>query len=129
MQEKARQMGIDPYVYFAGFEPPQRTVKYITASEVCVAPFERRYERVELAPLKLYTYMACGRPVVISGMTEVCEDLSGAVSIVPPEEPDALAEAIIKLLDHPEEAKSMGKNGRVIVERRYAWDIIATHCK
>ncbi|MGI6023578.1 MAG: glycosyltransferase, partial [Methanoculleus sp.] len=35
--------------------------------------------------------------------------------------PGAIAEAIVYLLEHPEEARRMGENGRVAVLERYNW--------
>ena len=125
LEKKVRQLGIEQYVFFKGFQPPTKAALYIAASEICVAPFERRYQRVEVSPLKLYSYMACARPVVISDIPIECKGLSEAARVVPPEDPDALAEAVIDLLNHPEEARRMGKRGREIVEELYTWDVAA----
>ena len=34
----------------------------------------------------------------------------------------SLAAAIVDLLEHPDERRRMGANGRALVESRYAWD-------
>ncbi len=36
----------------------------------------------------------------------------------------ALAEAILELLNNPQKAKDMGREGRGRVEKHFAWDVI-----
>jgi len=126
LEEKVRQLDLKEHVLFAGFQPPTKASLYIAASEVCLAPYDTLYASLtSLSPLKLYSYMACARPVVISDVPIECKRLGEAARIVPPEQPDALAEAVIDLLSHPQEAKRMGERGREIVEEFYTWDIAA----
>jgi glycosyltransferase involved in cell wall biosynthesis len=44
--------------------------------------------------------------------------------LVDPTDPDAIAEAIVYLMEHPEEARRMGENGRRAVLERYNWEEI-----
>ena len=68
--------------------------------------------------------MGCELPVVSTdagGLVEVVKDgISGL--IVPKADEKALAEAIIKLLDNPDMALTMGKAGREVVEKKFTWD-------
>jgi len=126
LEEKVRQLDLEEYALFMGFQPPTKAALYIAASEVCLAPYDTLYASLtSLSPLKLYSYMACARPVVISDIPIECEGLVNAARIVSPEQPDALAEAVVDLLNHPEEARRMGERGREIVEELYTWDIAA----
>jgi len=71
--------------------------EYINASNVCVVP------KIPLksghSPLKLYEYMACGKPVVASRISgfEILEQNNAGI-LVEPENPEKLAKAILKLL-------------------------------
>ena len=61
-----------------------------------------------------------GRPVVASavgGLPEVVEDGETGV-LVPPDDPDSLAKAIVALLENPERARAMGRQGRERVQAR-----------
>jgi glycosyltransferase involved in cell wall biosynthesis len=44
--------------------------------------------------------------------------------LVPKQNPEALANAIIQLLADPEKAKAMGRRGRELVETKYNWKTI-----
>jgi glycosyltransferase involved in cell wall biosynthesis len=76
--------------------------------------------------------MALGRPVVMTKTGavpgEIDVEKEGCGIFVPPEDPDALAEAIDFIGDHPDKAEAMGRKGRELVERyynieRYAHDL------
>ena len=86
------------------------------ACDVCVLPSTHRSEAFGLVMLQA---QACARPVV-------CSDLPGLSTVnvpghtglvVPPGDPEALAEAITRLLDDPGLRGRMGQAGRDQVER------------
>jgi glycosyltransferase involved in cell wall biosynthesis len=67
--------------------------------------------------------MAAGVPVVatrVGGMTEAVRDGENGL-LVPPADPDALADAVCRLLDAPTLAGRLAKAGRQSVER-YSMD-------
>ena len=66
--------------------------------------------------------MAMARPVVatdIEGIAEVVEHNKTGI-LVPPEDPQALAEGIIALLRDKDKARRMGQAGRKRVEERFS---------
>ena len=92
--------------------------------DVCVAPFCG--DRGETSPVKIFDYLACGRPVVASAIPSVTGLFSRAngVVLVEPDRADALAEAVFDLLARPDEACRLGGDGRIFVEQRFGWDTI-----
>jgi phosphatidylinositol alpha-mannosyltransferase len=70
---------------------------------------------------------AAATPVVasdISGYREVADDQMGFM--VPPGNSDALARAIIELLEDEPRRVAMGAHARLIAEKRYSWSDIAS---
>ncbi len=124
----SRELGLEDRFIFTGVVPYDRVPVYINASDVCAAPFIlARNAKIGLSPLKLYEYMACGKPVVasaISGVTDALEASKGGVS-VPPENPETLAEAISKLLENQELRANMGSKGLSYVTENYSWYSVA----
>jgi glycosyltransferase involved in cell wall biosynthesis len=90
--------------------------------DVCVAPFCGYLG--EASAVKLFDYLACGRPVVASAVPSVTALFSRAngVVLVQADQIDALAEAILDLLAHPDEACRLGREGRAFVEQRFDWN-------
>lgn len=125
---QARTLGIAGSVTFTGRVPHDRVPLYIAASSLCVATFtSERNDEIGLSPLKVYEYLACGRPVVasaIEGVTEAIDASCGGIT-VPPGDPAALAAAILDLLNDPERSTTMGRSGRTWVEDHRSWDAAA----
>jgi glycosyltransferase involved in cell wall biosynthesis len=66
--------------------------------------------------------LACERPVIgtnLAGMPELIEDGRTGL-LVPPRDPDALAQAIVKLADDPAFRREIGRAGRARVEARFS---------
>ena len=51
-------------VHFLGFRPVEMVPYYIKACQVCLMPYELNEWTRHIEPLKLYEYLACGRPIV-----------------------------------------------------------------
>jgi glycosyltransferase involved in cell wall biosynthesis len=64
--------------------------------------------------------MAVGRPVLLAAAGEAAQlvDAARAGVVITPEDPTALADAVRRLRDHPEEAAEMGRNGRAFARTR-----------
>ena len=72
--------------------------------------------------LKILESLDAGRPVVATGLgAEGLEDLVGG-GVVVADDPPGLAEAIVALLDDPERAARLGREGHDAVAARYGWD-------
>ena len=121
---QATQRGLSSWITWAGRVEYTRVPTWIGAMDVCVAPFCG--DRGETSPVKLFDYLACGRPVVASAIPSVTPLFSRAngVVLVQPDQIDALADAVLDLLARPDEAGRLGREGREFVEQRYGWDAI-----
>jgi len=67
--------------------------------------------------------MAMSRPVIVTRTgalpTEIDVEATGCGLFVPPDNPEALAEAMQWLTDNPERARTMGETGRALCESHY----------
>jgi glycosyltransferase involved in cell wall biosynthesis len=124
MKEVERQDLKDCFI-FAGQVDYEDMPYWIGAMDICVAPFLRTAGL--RSPVKIFDYLACGRPVVasnIEGTTDIFAG-TGAITLVEPENPQILAGAIIDLLGNKEKAKRMGQKGRSLVVKNYDRQSIA----
>jgi glycosyltransferase involved in cell wall biosynthesis len=60
----------------------------------------------------------------VGGILEVVEDGKTGV-LVPPARPDALADALTRVLESPELGRRMGQAGRARVEAKFSWASVA----
>ena len=81
-----------------------------------------RYMRLS----KIFPSLSCGVPVIYSGIGEAADLLERERCglTVPPEQPEALAQAISRLVADPMLRDRMGAAGRALVEREYSWSVI-----
>ncbi len=124
LEEIVRNLRVDHAIVMTGAVGHECVPVYLSAATVCVAPFTRgRNEGIGLSPLKIFEYMACARPVVasaISGVTALFERSGGGV-VVPPDNPEAFAQAVSRMLSHPDQARRMGERGRRFAIAECTW--------
>jgi len=60
----------------------------------------------------------------VGGIVEVVEDGKTGL-MVPPAQPEVLAQALTRVLENPELARRMGKAGRARVEAKFSWASVA----
>jgi glycosyltransferase involved in cell wall biosynthesis len=81
-----------------------------------------------ISPNKLFDYLASGRPILFSCSAEannLVEEAKAGIS-VPPQDPEALANAVIELINlNPEKRIEMGENGLEYVKKYYDIRVLA----
>ena len=77
---------------------------------------------VECFPMALLEAMAAGRPAVCTAVGAVSEIIAEPATgyLVPPQDPAALADGIVKILSDSELAHRMGRAARARVEERFS---------
>lgn len=124
-QALARELGLEAAVRFVGQVPYADVPPFVGAMDVLGAPFTG--DRGETSPFKVLDALAAGRPVVASDLPSVrtLAAASGAVVLVPPDDADALAEALRALLGAPAARQALGRRGRDYVLAHHAWPVLA----
>ncbi|MGF2035173.1 MAG: glycosyltransferase family 4 protein [Nostoc sp. CmiVER01] len=100
-----------------------RIQQYLSAADVYV--MSSRQEGFPVAPIEA---MACGLPVVATdapGIPDILEqgEISGGL-VVPRNDVTALANAIGRVLDHPEWAQELSRRARLRVEQKFACEAV-----
>jgi len=75
-----------------------------------------------------YEAMAAGLPIITTargGNPEVVRGLGNGLVVEEPENPEAFARAILRLLGDAELRVRMGRQGRALAEARFSWDRVA----
>ena len=117
LQSRVHQLGLDSQVLFLGFRSDIRDL--LNAFDVFVLP--SLYEGL---PNVVLEAMACGKPVIateVDGTPEaVVQGRTGI--LVPPQDSEALGNAIIELLGDKRKVEEMGDRGRERVEKKFSLD-------
>lgn len=103
----------------------RNAVKELLGDSVAgIVTFLPEPNHINAQPNKMFEYMSAGIPVICSDFPlwrSIIEKHDCGIC-VNPENSREIAEAINYLLDHPEIAERMGRNGRQAVETEYNWE-------
>ena len=116
LEALAEQLDL-PNVTFAGARPKYEIPEILAASDACIAILQDIPMFRTTYPNKVFDYMAAGRPTIlgIDGVIrQVVEAAKGGIFVRPGDDAP-LAEAVLTLSKHPQQAKAMGKAARVYV--------------
>jgi len=119
-EAKRRQLG---NVQFLPFQPRDRLAEVLGSADVSLVILKRGIGTSSL-PSKTFSIFASGRPVIVS-LDEGSEtwnlvETAEAGLCVPPENPSALAEAILTLKRDRGLCERLGSNGRVWAEQHHS---------
>lgn len=120
----ARQRGVEGNVTFIPWVPYDEKEELSSQASIGVITYLPYSNNTSCLPNKLFDYMLVGLPVVASNFPlyrEIIEPNRCGV-IVDPSRPDDIAEAMLYLVEHPEEARAMGERGLRAVRERYNWE-------
>jgi glycosyltransferase involved in cell wall biosynthesis len=110
-------------ITFTGLIPPPQVAARLREADVLVLPNPRSaISNAHTSPLKLFEYMASGRPIVASDLAsiqEVLRDGENAV-LVEPGNPQALVAGIRKIKDDPDLAQRVAAQAAQDV-REFTW--------
>ncbi|MDP6461827.1 MAG: glycosyltransferase family 4 protein [Gemmatimonadota bacterium] len=124
--ERARGRGLDQVSFFD--EVPEADLPHILArADVGIDTRRKLGITTGTLPAKMFSYMACECPVLLAIEGEAAEMLAGARAgvAVPPEDPEALAGAILRLRSDAERRVRLGKNGREFVLKHHSRSALA----
>ena len=116
LRQQVHQLHLDDVVHFAG--AVTNVNDYLLHGDIGVLCSDR--EGLSNAVLE---YMAAGLPVVataVGGNVELVSEHNGV--LVPPGDPQQLAQALGRLIEQREQRLAMGKVSRQVIQDRFSWE-------
>jgi len=113
-----------------GFKPPAQVFTYLLAADALLMPYA---DKVEVAgggdtsafcsPMKMFEYMAAGRPILSSSLPVLREVLQDGINgfLLPYNEPQRWMEALRRLQQDHKLSEVLGRRARLDVQQ-YTWD-------
>ncbi len=103
--------------------PHQDMPLYLKAADLLVISYANDMFTNMVPHLKTFEYMASGTPIVATktkGNEEILVHEKTAF-LVEPEDPEAIANGIVKALENDDLAKEIGKNAKKTITEKYSW--------
>ena len=117
LEARTESLGIQDRVLFTGQRTDVRDV--LAALDIVVVPSLQ-----EGFPVLTLEAMAMEKPIVASEIDGITEQIVNGKEglLVPPKDPQAIAQAVRRLAENPEQASLLGKNARARVLREFSVD-------
>lgn len=106
-----------------GFLARQEVADVLASAVAGLVTFLPAPNHIDAQPNKMFEYMSAGVPVIASNFPQWKNIIEGnrCGLCVDPLDPTAIAQAIDYLIQHPQEAERMGRNGQRAVREKYNW--------
>lgn len=133
LEKLASGLGLNGHVRFEGPQPWHEVPGYYNAADIFALPTRERYfgTETEGLPLVFVEAAATGLPLIggrAGGVADAVRDQETGF-IVNGSDPDDTAAALIKLLDEPDLARTLGDNAKQMVTDGFTWDQVAERFK
>jgi glycosyltransferase involved in cell wall biosynthesis len=117
-----RQLGLDQYVFFAGFVFGKDLRRYLLAADICVDAVPSNSYSDRSTMFKLMEYMSLGKPIVAFDLPEHRFTAGEAAVYVTPNDEGEFARALAELMDDPNRRQSLGAFGQHRIKTELAWE-------
>lgn len=119
--ERVHSLGLAANIEFRGRIEHEHMARALSEARVGVSPLQDTTKFRLNIPVKIFEYWACGLPVVASDLPPIRPFFSNVPAgiLYQPDNAADLAQSIAWLLDHPNIAARMGRQGRCAVTQRF----------
>ncbi len=112
------EMNLDDYFVFTGSVLPEEIPGYIDTCDVLVSP------RIEgnNTPLKIYSYLRSGKPIVATNLITHTQVLNDKVSVLTDCTPEAFGTGVLNVLKGDDLRKRVTKSAKKLAEDKYSYE-------
>ncbi len=119
-----RKCNLQDRIILAGWQPYQKIPEFLKSSDLCLFPAHDNEVTHNIVPIKIYEYMAAGKPVIATKLPGVVKEFGNNNGVVYADESGEVVERAVKLIKNGNLAEE-GLKAKRFVER-CSWDSI-TH--
>ena len=124
LQQQVKDLDLENYVDFRGWQDASTFASYISASAICISPLHKNPHHDTTYANKIFQYMSFGKPVLVSDVTaqqNIVENANaGAVHIE--RNSDDFTLKILELYANDGHRIKLGENGKYFVQNEFYWE-------
>ncbi len=118
----ADELGVKERCTIISRQPFEKIIRYELAMDVLVIPYpDQHHFRDYGFPIKVWEYMATGRPIVYSNLEIIDEVLHGRGTAFTPDSPQSLRDTILSIYDNFPAIETASKKNMIDIED-YTWN-------
>ena len=99
--------------------PFDKLPEYLSAADIIAIPQRLTSDSIGQIPARLFDAMAMGKPIIATRVSDIPEVLGGCGYLVDPNEPSQLADAVLHIINHFNEALLKGLAARERCKQMY----------
>ncbi len=124
LKQKVKELGLEKYVDFEGWQNVSLFPSYIVASNICISPLNRNIQHDVAYANKLFQYMSFGKPLLVSNAIAQKKLIERVHSGLIHKEQDSkdFSENIIRLYADENLQKELGANGEKFIKEEFNWN-------
>jgi glycosyltransferase involved in cell wall biosynthesis len=115
--EKATQLKLQEHVRFLNVVAPEESMVFLASARVLISP---RLNGTS-TPLKIYSYLHSGKPIVATNITAHTQVLSPDNAVLVEPDTDSFAQGILRVIRDPEFADHIGSNAYQYAQEKFSY--------
>jgi glycosyltransferase involved in cell wall biosynthesis len=124
LKKQVKELEIEEYVDFEGWQDVSLFPSYITASDICISPLHRNIQHDVAYANKLFQYMSFAKPLLVSDAIAqkklITKVNAGKVHV--DRNVEDFSDKILEMYNDPELRKQLGQNGERFVKNKFSWE-------
>lgn len=123
LKKLTSDLDLEDVVIFKGFLPYENMASEIAKADICICPLTDRLEWHVSSPIKVFEYMACGKPMILTPILAHKDVAGGFPFVVWAEgyQPEDFAKAIDIAISELSTLKESAKDAAEIIKTQYEW--------
>jgi len=105
------------------WQPYEKIPEFIAASDICLLPAYNNEVMRYIVPIKMYEYMACGKPVIATRLPGIMKEFGEGNGVIYVERPEDVLKKAVELAEDRQKLRKLGMKAARHVQR-YNWETI-----
>lgn len=98
LQSIRKANGLEDQIALEGWKPYDQVPSYIAASDICLLPAQKNQIMQNIVPIKMYEYMAAGKPVIATDLSGIRKEFGDDNGVVYVQEPHDTLMKVLELV-------------------------------
>ena len=127
LKKQVKDLQLNAFVDFEGWQNVSLFPSYILASNVCISPLHRNIQHDVAYANKIFQYMSFAKPVLVSDATAQKNLIHKTKSGLVHQEKNAVdfAKKVMQLYDDSNLQKELGLHGKLFIENEFCWEKVS----
>jgi len=122
LEELRKKEGRNQLV-LVNWQPYKKIPEYIAASDICLLPAYNNEIMRNIVPIKMYEYMACGKPVISTTLPGIMKEFGHDNGVIYVDSPTEVLGKVTELINDDGSVREYGSKARKFVEK-CSWEKI-----